>query len=553
MRSLRLSTFGLAIACSLAACGNPPKAGPDAGLPPEQYFGLQKGRCFEYTTSDVAQTNPALGVVVERMDSTQFPVPTYEVTYRIGGGIAMLDYVAFGSDNSMLLYKRSFPGGKTYLYDPPLKRLAEPVVPNDRIRVLERGPYLRRDRHAAEQRDAQLHRRHLRQQRRRAARRQDGHRQQDRLPGEEDRRHRRHPLRVPHLHRRHRRQGGRRRLREDRVRLLHRRLQPQPRLQAPEGARPGRGPDQRQPALRRGPVALASASQPPTRRLDLRRQRDAMNRTLLSAVAALACFGLACTTAKPAPEEGAASTGAAVSAETFKLEEQEQVINGLKAVASVRLKNETAEAVTVSGASWEVVIAGKVVASGRAALSASVPGGGETTVEVPAPFVYAQGDEAVAALVQRKEPIEYAVRGTLDAGGSKVEFAKAGAIRAPRMPSLKMASLDATTAPSVGVAFSIMVDLENPNTFPLVLQSARWKLTVAGKQAGEGVFDRTAPKAASHTSFPIEVLIPPEEVKERKELQGSTVPYALEAEIDLGAAKVKLEQAAETRLLRAGD
>jgi LEA14-like dessication related protein len=231
-----------------------------------------------------------------------------------------------------------------------------------------------------------------------------------------------------------------------------------------------------------------------------------MNRTLTAAVAALAWLGLACATSKPAPEEAAAA-GPAVTAETTKVDEKHQVINGLTAVATVLLKNEGASPLSVGGASYEVVIGGKVIASGKAAVSASVPAGGEATVEVPAPFVYAQGDEEIAALVQRKEPIEYAVRGTLDVGGSQVEFAKAGAIRAPRMPALKVGSLEATTSPSLGVAFSATVDLENPNTFRWCCTAPRWKLTVAGKVAGEGVFDRSPPKPASHTSFPIEVLI----------------------------------------------
>lgn len=280
-----------------------------------------------------------------------------------------------------------------------------------------------------------------------------------------------------------------------------------------------------------------------------------MNRTLLTAaVFALAFSSLSCASSKPASDEGAAPTGGAgVTAETLKIDEQDQTINALKAVVSVRLKNDSAAAVNVTGASYEVVIGGKVVGTGRASVSASVPASGEATVGVAAPVTYAQGDEEIAALVQRKEPVEYAVRGTLDVGGAQVEFAKAGAVRAPRMPTLKLGSLDVTTAPSVGVAISAVVDLENPNTFPLVLQSATWKLTLAGKPAGQGVFDRTAPKAASHTSYPIEVVIPPEDVKARKELQGSAVSYALEAEIDLGAAKVKLESAAETKLLRAGD
>jgi len=279
-----------------------------------------------------------------------------------------------------------------------------------------------------------------------------------------------------------------------------------------------------------------------------------MTRSLLTVVlaAALASGLAACAASKPAAEEGAAA-GAAVTAETLKVDETEQTINGLKAVVTVRLKNEGASPVSATGASFEVVIAGKVVTSGTAAVSASVPAAGEATIAIAAPFVYAKGDDEIASLVQRKEPVEYAVRGTIDVGGAKVEFAKAGAIRAPRMPSMKLGNLDATTSPSVGVAFSASIDLDNPNTFPLVLQSSHWKLTVAGKPAGEGVMDRRAPQAASHTTYPIEVVIPPNEVKDRKELQGGTVSYALEAELDLGAAKVRLEQSGETKLLRAGD
>jgi len=133
MRALRLLTLGLALTGSLVACSNnQPPPGRDAGVEPVDYFGLQVGRCFEYTTGDVATTAPALGVMVERIDDVQFEVPTYEVAYRLSGAIAMYDYVAFDGQ-AMVLYKRSFPGGNSYIYDPPLKRLVQPVYAGDRV------------------------------------------------------------------------------------------------------------------------------------------------------------------------------------------------------------------------------------------------------------------------------------------------------------------------------------------------------------------------------------------------------------------------------------
>ncbi|MBI5542952.1 MAG: LEA type 2 family protein [Deltaproteobacteria bacterium] len=267
---------------------------------------------------------------------------------------------------------------------------------------------------------------------------------------------------------------------------------------------------------------------------------------------ALALASSCATPSKPAPES-MEEAGAPVSAETLRIEERDQTISSLRAVVTVRLKNEGTAAVSATRARFEVVTAGKVVHSGEVPLAQVVPAAGEATVEVCAPFVFAEGDEAIAALVERKEPVEYALRGIIEVGGAQVEFAKAAAIRAPRMPILKLSSLDAATSPSIGVAVTAMIDLENPNTFPLVLRGSSWKLTVAGKLAGEGVMERQAPKPASHTTSPIEVVIAPNEVKQRKELQGATVPYELQAELDLGAAKVRLEQSGETRLLRAGD
>ena len=133
MRALPIFALGLLVSWTLAACGGGDSK-PDAGavIPPEQYFGLQVGRCFEYTTADVAQATPDLGVVVEKMETVLFSVPTYEVLYRVSGAVLMKDYVAF-EGNTMVLYKRVFAGGKEYLYDPPLKRLQQPVFANDRL------------------------------------------------------------------------------------------------------------------------------------------------------------------------------------------------------------------------------------------------------------------------------------------------------------------------------------------------------------------------------------------------------------------------------------
>lgn len=127
-----LPPFALAVLLFCAGCGggdSKADAGVDAGNA-EDYFGLQKGRCFEYTSADTAQPAPDLGVVVEEIDTKQFAVPTSVVSY-VSGGVVMRDYVAFEA-GALMLYKREFPGGKSYIYDPPQKRLAMPVLSNSK-------------------------------------------------------------------------------------------------------------------------------------------------------------------------------------------------------------------------------------------------------------------------------------------------------------------------------------------------------------------------------------------------------------------------------------
>jgi hypothetical protein len=122
------ATVAILLALGLNACGGGSKPGPDAGPPPpdpETYFSLQVGRCFEYTTADVAQPSPDLGVLVESIETSQFAVPTHVVSYTTTH-VAMRDYVAFDGQG-LVLYKREFPGGRSYLYSPAMERLIAPL------------------------------------------------------------------------------------------------------------------------------------------------------------------------------------------------------------------------------------------------------------------------------------------------------------------------------------------------------------------------------------------------------------------------------------------
>lgn len=104
---------------------------PDAGVDMEAYFGLTVGRCYEYTTADSKQDTPSLGMLVEKIDTNQFPVPTYQIAYSTPSP-AMQDMVAIDGQK-LVLYKRNFPGGKSFIYDPPLTLMEAPIKPGARL------------------------------------------------------------------------------------------------------------------------------------------------------------------------------------------------------------------------------------------------------------------------------------------------------------------------------------------------------------------------------------------------------------------------------------
>lgn len=137
MRAFRPLSFALVAlaALGLAACGSDPQTTPDAGEPQVdvvKYFGLQVGRCYEYTTKDTVQTSTDLAVVTTRTVS-DYKTTVYEVHYRDGsGGDSMIDLFSV-SGNNLLLHNRRFANGSSYEYDPAIIFAHAPAAAGDRV------------------------------------------------------------------------------------------------------------------------------------------------------------------------------------------------------------------------------------------------------------------------------------------------------------------------------------------------------------------------------------------------------------------------------------
>ncbi|MFN7133570.1 MAG: LEA type 2 family protein, partial [Myxococcales bacterium] len=207
-------------------------------------------------------------------------------------------------------------------------------------------------------------------------------------------------------------------------------------------------------------------------------------------------FAAACASAPPpAPE------GPKVTSET-KLQEVDQSLTGFVATASVKLVNEGEAPVQLKGAQYELVQAGQVLKKGRVPLEGEIGPGEELEVEVPAQWEYAESREQLVALTERKEPLAYALRGVVELTNGSVEFARAGAVRSPKMLTVKLDTIEAVNSPTRGLTVNALIDVGNPNPFAVPIKALNWKVALAGQPTAEGVLARNdVAKPASQTRY----------------------------------------------------
>lgn len=257
----------------------------------------------------------------------------------------------------------------------------------------------------------------------------------------------------------------------------------------------------------------------------------------------------ACAAPKPVP------VAPRVSSETIRVADSEQTLTGFVATATVRLVNEGENPVSLEGAQYELVQLGKVLKTGEVPLSGEIAPGEELVVEIPAQWEYAQTREELEALTSQKEAIRYALRGVVRFTGGEVEFAKAGAVRSPRLLELKLESIEVVNSPSRGMTVTAVVDVKNPNPFNVPLKGLDWKVALAGEPAGEGVIAKgDTAQAASDNRYELTFTLEPEAVKKRPELtKEGEVPYVLDTVLDLGLVQLEMSEEGQARLLRYTD
>ncbi len=260
----------------------------------------------------------------------------------------------------------------------------------------------------------------------------------------------------------------------------------------------------------------------------------------------IAAVLLACSGKQVAPtEEGPAP----VLAEQ-KLElDQDVTTFRLLFSGTVASENEA----TIERAKWEHVIDGEVIKSGEESLNVSVPEGGQAPFQVRAETRYVENAEQLQEFAKKEGSLLTALRGTLfvKSGGKTYElpFGRSREVRPPRMPSVKMHSLDAARYSDEEANIIFYLGIVNPNPFLLGVGGLDYKVTVAGREIASGTRAKAEKVSPSSTGvyelqYPIRSDTMKMDVKEMKALmKAGKLPWVVEGELhgDVYRIPYKLE------------
>jgi len=272
---------------------------------------------------------------------------------------------------------------------------------------------------------------------------------------------------------------------------------------------------------------------------------------LRNVVASASLLLAACASAPPAPQ-----APLAVQVDSKKAAVTHQDLT--TAAVTVDAEALAPEAgVQATSAHWELVFDGKVVAQGDQPLGVTISTTEPTALSLVGQATLAPDAQAVQKLAEHRGGFPIALRGTIEFTGPNgahgtAEFAKATLLREPRMPTVTVVDVGASHYDDGHVNITFNFGLDNPNPFPVQVESFKYKIEVNGQQVADAIAgQKTEVPASSKRVFEVTEQLDPQTFKDLdRTYKANTMKYRLTGELDVGLAKFDVDLGAPITFTR---
>jgi len=218
----------------------------------------------------------------------------------------------------------------------------------------------------------------------------------------------------------------------------------------------------------------------------------------------------------------------------------DQTLTGFTAEARFELTNTADTPMQITGASYDLAMDGKSIASGQVDLDRTATPGQMLSFAVPVTAEIVHDTAELKALVARGDvPIPLLMKGsvkiTQNGAQSELPYSRVGELRAPRLPVPKMNDT-ALGRTDEDVTVSFYFGLENQNPFEIRVKNISYHATLDGKDVGSGVASTGDKLPASQTAeYPIQENVT------KFDRTKTQVPYQFTGTVDLGIIQVPID------------
>ncbi len=197
--------------------------------------------------------------------------------------------------------------------------------------------------------------------------------------------------------------------------------------------------------------------------------------------------------------------------------------------------------VHLSSIDYAFELDGKELASGDQPQGIRIAARGESPVTVPVSIRFTDFGQSVAALFTDEATVPYSMQVGFGidtpAGDVRVPMEKRGSMPLPKLPRARVAGVHLDKMSFSGAKVRFDVEVENPSSIPLEVQSLDYALAVAGVDVGGG--ETSVPKIAAGqktiTTIPVDLAFAQLGTAAVRAIREERIPYELRGRLDLGA------------------